>query len=291
MSPLKQTGPYRIENLQLNEMSVSESIPTSAIRGTLRLLLLIAAVLLLIPFCTLALFIAGLAGARARYRTVMALTPVVCGTMAWLIGIRLQIIGQPSHKALIFVGNHVSYLDILVAGMGVGGVFVSRHDVKSWPVIGIFARLAGTVFLDRSSLRSAIESSAGLVERAQQGIRIVLFPEGGTTPGDGVGSFKPFLFGAVAQESFLVQPFTIRYRAIGKNPITAENKHLVYWYDPAPSLDIHGWRLLKLKNVQTTIIFHEPVEPPHSSERTAIRRFAEKLQEHVASGLPEQQAG
>lgn len=266
-------------------MSIPESIPQSTARAVVRLVLLVIAILLLIPFCTVTVALASLAGERARYRTVMALTPLVCGTIAWLVGIRVRRIGRPDPATLIFVANHVSYLDILVAGMGVAGVFVSRHDVKNWPVIGIFARLAGTVFLDRSSLRSAIASSAGIVERARQGIRIALFPEGVTTPGEGVGSFKPFLFGAMAAENFPVQPFTIRYTSIGDIPITSENKRLVYWYDPSPELDEHGWELLKLKNVQVTIIFHQPLPPPHSSEKTAVREFAEQLQERVAAGL------
>ena len=153
-------------NLQQNDMSIPESIPQSTPRAIARLLLLIVVILVLIPFCTLVIFAAGLAGERARYRVVLALTPVVCGLMAWAIGLRVKVAGHRSPQALIFVGNHVTYLDILVAGVGVGGVFVSRHDVKNWPVIGIFARLAGTVFLDRSSLRSAIQSSAGIMERA-----------------------------------------------------------------------------------------------------------------------------
>jgi 1-acyl-sn-glycerol-3-phosphate acyltransferase len=203
------------------------------------------------------------------------------------VGLRVRAHGARSRDARIFVGNHVSYLDILVGGIGVAGVFVSRHDVKDWPIIGIFARLAGTVFLDRSSLRSAIASSAGIVERAGQGIRIALFPEGGTTPGDGVGEFKPFLFGAITGSRFPVQPFTIRYTHIGGTPIDASNKSLVYWYDPAPAFDIHGWQMLKLRSVRATITFHEALTPPETADKQSVRAFAEELQRRVAAGFTE----
>lgn len=265
-------------------MSPPQSIPQSTIRAVLRLLALIIAILPLIPICTLIVFAAGLGGERMRYRAVMMLTPVVCGTIAFLMGLRVRIIGQRSKDALIFVGNHVTYLDILVGAIGVGGVFVSRHDVKSWPVIGIFARLAGTVFLDRRSLRSAVESSAGIVERARQGIRIALFPEGVTTSGT-VTTFRPFLFSAITQEKFSVQPFTIRYTHIGEIPITDENKDFIYWYDPAPELDVHGWQILKFKNVRATVTFHETLPPPPSADKGAVREFAEELQRRVEAGL------
>lgn len=261
------------------------SIPQSTLRASIRIVALIVAVLVLFPICATIIGLAGIGGSRARFRTVMMLTPFFCGTMAAAIGLRVSVKGKRSKEARIFVGNHVTYLDILVAGVGVGGVFVSRHDVKGWPVIGLFARLAGTVFLDRSSLRSAIASSAGIVERAGQGIRIALFPEGKTTPGDGVGEFKPFMFGAIAASRFPVQPFTIRYTHIGKTPIDADNKRLVYWYDPAPDLDAHGWQLLKLRNVRATIEFHEVAHPPANADKHAIRTFTEQLQREVEEGL------
>lgn len=266
------------------------TLPSSTPRAIVRLFLLLVAVIILLPISAIVITIATIGGTRARFRLIMLLTPPVCGIMAATLGLRVRVAGERSRDALIFVGNHVSYLDILVGAVGVGGVFVSRHDVKDWPVIGLFARLAGTVFIDRRSLRSAIVSSAGLVERARQGIRIALFPEGGTTSGEGVGPFRPFLFGAIVREGFAVQPFTIRYTHIGDVPVTQENKDLIYWYDPAPPLDAHGWRLLKLKGVRATITFHEPLPPPTTENTEDIRLFAEELRERVAAGLESQKS-
>jgi 1-acyl-sn-glycerol-3-phosphate acyltransferase len=258
------------------------SLPQSTTRAVVRIVALVVALLVLLPVCATIITLAGIGGSRARFRVVMLLTPLFCGTVAAAIGLRVTVRGTRDPKAMIFVGNHVSYLDILVAGIGVGGVFVSRHDVKDWPVIGLFARLAGTVFLDRSSLRSAVVSSAGIVERAGQGIRIALFPEGRTSPGVTVGEFKPFLFGAITESRFPVQPFTIRYTHIGRAPIDESNKSLVYWYDPSPELDTHGWTLLKLRYVHATITFDETLVPPPTADKHTVRAFAEELQRRVA---------
>ena len=266
-------------------MNSIDRIPQSTLRAVLRLILLMVAVLLLLPSLAIILTAAGIAGSTRRTRMVMALTPPFSRIMARVIGLRVRVEGSRDREARVFVANHVSYTDILVAGIAAGGVFVSRHDVKNWPVIGLFARLAGTVFIDRRSIQSAIASSSGIVERAHQGIRIALFPEGGTTAGEGVGNFKPFLFSAICASGFVVQPITINYTHIGDIPVTSATKGLIYWYDPAPSFTAHGWRLLKLRSVRVTATFHEPVRPPHAGDNAAVREFAELLHDRVADGL------
>ncbi len=133
------------------------------LRGTLRLLALLIAALAWLLLSAILIAAAALFGARARYRMVMALVGPFCRTMAFLMGIHIKIEGKPDPDVLIFVANHVSWVDILLMGSAVSGMFVSRHDVRDWPAIGLFARLAGTVFIDRSSLRSATESSRSIV--------------------------------------------------------------------------------------------------------------------------------
>jgi 1-acyl-sn-glycerol-3-phosphate acyltransferase len=252
------------------------------LRASIRIAALLLFTLPAFPVCLLLVLASEAFGKRGRYRMVMALTPLFCGGIAAIIGLRITVRGKRRNDVRIFVGNHVSYLDILVAGVGVAGVFVSRHDVQEWPIIGWFARLAGTVFIDRSSLRSAIESSSGIVTRARDGARIALFPEGGTSEGGGVKDFKPFLFGAIAGAEFAVQPFTILFTHIGSEPITAANRDLVYWYHPNEDFKAHGWRLLKLPYVRATLTFHPPQSAPGSPEKERVREFAEQLRRQVA---------
>ncbi len=260
------------------------SIPSSTARAVARIAALLISSGIMLPLFGIPILLSSLAGSRVRFRLVMLLTPVFCRVIAACIGLHVSIHGRRSSKALVFVGNHVSYLDILIAGIAVGGVFVSRHDVKDWPVIGLFARLAGTVFLDRSSLRSAVVSSAALAERAGQGIRVALFPEGRTSNGDAVQDFKPFLFGAVVGAGVTVQPFAIRYAHIGTAPINESNRDLVLWYDPAPAFDSHGWQLLKLPCVRAVVRFMPDADPPAAASKDAVRQLAESLRDRVAEG-------
>ncbi len=247
--------------------------------GLLFLLWLIVAPLLI--------FGASIGGMRSRYRMVIRLTPLFCRSVARCCGIRVQVVGTVDPDTLLFVGNHVSWLDILTAGAAIGGVFVSRHDVANWPVLGIFARLAGTVFIDRTSLRSAVASSRAMVERVAIGIPVVFFPEGRAGDGAEVAPFKAFLFGGIVEEGTSVQPFTIDYTTIGRTPVTPENRDLVYWYRPDQDFLLHAWRLLSLRSVTCNVRMHPPHLPSADDDkREAARRFSVELRKVVASGVP-----
>jgi 1-acyl-sn-glycerol-3-phosphate acyltransferase len=250
----------------------------STLRASLRLLFLIGTIVL-VPLSFLLVVVASLFGPAVRHRIVMAATPYVCGAYAAAFGIGLRTVGRRDPAAKIFVGNHVSYLDIFIAGAATGGVFVSRHDVKDWPVMGWFARMAGTVFIDRSSLRSAIESSHGIVERVDEGARITLFPEGGILRGEGVKAFKPFLFAAIAEEGHGVQPFAIVYTHVDGRPIDTETRRKVEWHDS--NLVAHAWEILKLRGIAVTVRFGTTTTAG-AEGASAARAFAEQMRGAVA---------
>ncbi|MCB0711488.1 MAG: 1-acyl-sn-glycerol-3-phosphate acyltransferase [Ignavibacteriae bacterium] len=258
----------------------------SRIRGGIRLFLLLLAALLWIPISVIPIAVASLFGQRKRFLVVTALTGLFCSSMASIVGLRTKIYGKRNPETLVFVANHVSWLDILTAGIAVSSVFVSRHDVKGWPGIGLFARLAGTVFIDRSSLRSAVESSQNIVERTGQGIRVVFFPEGKATDGEDVDPFKAFLFGGITERRVAVQPFTILYTEIGGQPVTPENRDLVYWHRSDQNFLSHAWEILQTSNVQAEIHFREREAPPAEADREGLRNYVAKLREKTAEGVP-----
>src|SRR2546428_704839 len=64
------------------------------------------------------------------------------------IGLRIRVHGKTPHEGLI-VSNHVSYLDIIALSTVTSCAFVSKKEVAAWPIFGLYARLGGTVFVDR----------------------------------------------------------------------------------------------------------------------------------------------
>src|SRR3974390_1037290 len=78
----------------------------------------------------------------------------------------------------LLISNHLSYLDILVLSSLTPAVFVSKHDVKYWPVFGQFAVLAGTVFVDRARRFQVGRVNDEITVALNQGALVILFPEG-----------------------------------------------------------------------------------------------------------------
>jgi 1-acyl-sn-glycerol-3-phosphate acyltransferase len=92
---------------------------------------------------------------------------------------------------------------------------VSKAEVRSWPLIGHIGRATGTMFIDRRPAE-AKRQEAELLVRLARGDRMALFPEGTSTDGLRVLSFKSSLFGVFfapeIRQAVAVQPVTIVYR-------------------------------------------------------------------------------
>jgi lyso-ornithine lipid O-acyltransferase len=118
-----------------------------------------------------------------------------CRFALGLVGVRFAVEGQPPAVGLI-VSNHLSYLDIMVFSAITPVLFVSKKEVRGWPVFGLLAHLAGTRFLDRARSADAHRVRGEVQEALDQGCRVVVFPEGTSTDGTTLLPFKPALFEA-----------------------------------------------------------------------------------------------
>ena len=112
----------------------------------------------------------------------------------------------------LLVCNHLSYLDILVLASLAPAVFVSKQDVKSWPVIGWFAGLAGTVFVDRERRTRVGQVNAEIQHALDAGALVVLFPEGTSSDGQTVLPFKSSLLEPATQQTHPLSVAWIQYQ-------------------------------------------------------------------------------
>ena len=129
------------------------------------------------------------------------------------MGLDVRTEGTPIYSDVLYVANHVSWLDILALGGAAPSVFVSKDDVYGWPLVGMLARIGGTIFIDRGSRRAARGQVDQLGIALLQHQPVALFPEG--TTGDGINliPFRPALFASVAPPppGIVVQPVAIDY--------------------------------------------------------------------------------
>jgi 1-acyl-sn-glycerol-3-phosphate acyltransferase len=105
--------------------------------------------------------------------------------MLALLNVRLEVRGAPPERGpVLLVANHISWLDILVMHAARYCRFVSKADIKRWPLIGALATGGGTIYIERESRRDALRVVHAMAAGLQRGEVVAVFPEG--TTGDGI---------------------------------------------------------------------------------------------------------
>jgi 1-acyl-sn-glycerol-3-phosphate acyltransferase len=118
--------------------------------------------------------------------------------------------GMAPQHALI-VANHISWLDIFVINSWHSCRFVAKADIRGWPLLGWLCDKAGTIFIERGSLRAVRRIYEGLVHRLHAGERVAFFPEGTTAVQGSLLPFHSNLFESAVEAQVPIQPFALRY--------------------------------------------------------------------------------
>lgn len=130
-----------------------------------------------------------------------------------ILAVQLEISGVPARGAapVMLVANHVSWLDVYALNAMCPARFVAKADILRWPLIGLFARKAGSVFIDRSRRRDILRVNAQMAALLRQGETVAVFPEGTTSTGDAVLPFRAPLLQPAVDCNARVQGVAIRY--------------------------------------------------------------------------------
>jgi 1-acyl-sn-glycerol-3-phosphate acyltransferase len=127
----------------------------------------------------------------------------------------------------LIVANHLSYIDIILLAAQRPCVFVSKSEVQSWPIFGQCASLGGTIFVDRKH-RSDVAGVADLMRAAlDEGVLVILFPEGTSSGGASVLPFKSSLLEPALHVTHPVTAIAIAY-ALEEGSVLNE---ICYWRD------------------------------------------------------------
>ncbi len=204
---------------------------------------------------------------------------------------RVHINGTPvKNEPCLMVANHASWQDIFLIGGSVPVSFVAKSDVKSWPVIGTLARMAGTVFVDRTRRQSSGNTKNEMQQRLENGETLVLFPEGTTSDGSQILPFKSALFGAsqleVDGKPIKVQPVTVAYKRVWNLPMARAVRNGFAWAGDVP-LGTHLWNNLKSGPIDVSITFHEPMTVNDVGGRKVLAKLSEEI---IREGLAQELA-
>ena len=132
--------------------------------------------------------------------------------MLHLIGIALRVEGTPAQGGSLLVANHISWLDIMVVhAVAPQARFVSKADVKVWPLLSRLIDSAGTLYLERERKRDALRVVHAMAEALRSGQTVAIFPEGTTSTGHGLLPFHANLLQAAISTATSIQPVALRF--------------------------------------------------------------------------------
>lgn len=194
---------------------------------------------------------------RATRHWIRALMPI--------LGVELEVRGAPVVGTAFVVSNHVSWLDIPLLGGQHRVHFLSKAEVRDWPLIGLLAQAIGTLFIRRGAGESQRKGQE-ISDHLLSGRTVLVFPEGTTTEGHNVRRFFPQLFAAPVLAGVPVQPVAIRYL----DDLGNVDASLAFIGDD--TFERHLWQLLRRDRIRAQVIWGNPLAP--CSDREALCQAA-----------------
>ena len=195
--------------------------------------------------------------------------------MLGALGIALEVHGTPAAAGpVLLVANHISWLDILVMHASRYCRFVSKSDVKHWPVLGTLATGAGTLYIERESRRDALRVVHRMTESLRAGDVLAVFPEGTTSDGVALLPFHGNLLQAAISAGVPAQPVALTFIDRATREVT-----LSPCYVGDDTLLGSVWKTLTGPPV-TAVVTFGCLRTPDGMDR---RTWAEQLRTDVAS--------
>jgi 1-acyl-sn-glycerol-3-phosphate acyltransferase len=130
-----------------------------------------------------------------------------------ILGVQLHAGAAPQVPGgALLVSNHVSWLDVYLVLATQRVHFVSKSEVRAWPVAGWLAHKTGTLFLERGRRADTARVNAEMRELMAAGAWVAVFPEGTTSDGRGLRRFLPSLLQPAVELQCPIAPAALRYR-------------------------------------------------------------------------------
>lgn len=119
-----------------------------------------------------------------------------------IAGVHITVKGQeniPADRAVLYVGNHRSYFDILVGYTTVPTLmgFVAKKEMKRYPLLYNWMENVHCLFLDRDNLKEAMKTILKGIEQVKAGISVWIFPEGTRNSKGDIMEMLPFKEGSL----------------------------------------------------------------------------------------------
>jgi 1-acyl-sn-glycerol-3-phosphate acyltransferase len=192
------------------------------------------------------------------------------------LGVTLAVHGAPKPGAKLVVANHISWLDIAaIHAVMPQARFVSKADVKHWPVLGAMVAGAGTLFIEREKKRDALRVVHQMAEALKSGDTVAVFPEGTTANGHALLPFHANLLQAAIATATPIQAVALRF----SDAQGAVSKDAEFLGETTLLQSI--WRIARAQGMVVSVA----VLPPQGTAHADRRALAESVRQEVAQAM------
>lgn len=201
----------------------------------------------------------------------------------WVLRVKVNPIGLENLAGLnggLFVGNHLTYMDVLVISPQIASCFVTSMEIKKTPFLGQICQMAGCLFVERRNKQNILNEISEIREGLKVGLNVTIFPEATSTNGEQILRFRRPLFVAAIDGGRPVIPFCINYHSVGQEPINSETRDKIFWYgdmDFAP----HLWALAGSGGIEVDLHFLKPIITNFKMNPTALAEESQRAVESV----------
>lgn len=195
------------------------------------------------------------------------------------LGVSSKLVGTAVSGSVLYVANHLSWLDIPVLGSHLKGSFVAKAEVGEMGVVAFFADMQDTIYVDRQQRSRSASQASAIQERLVDGDNVILFPEGTSNDGVRILPFKSALFSSiegVGEEAIRIQPITIAYTHLNGLPLTRHRMMDIAWVGDM-ELGSHALEFMRLGRIEARILCHEPVRRADFANRKALAHHCQSV--------------
>lgn len=183
------------------------------IRAIIIITLFIPYLIIVYPLCLLG-FLVGMLSPKFRYNIAKGITKFASNIFFMISSSKIKVIGLeniPKNGAVLFVGNHKSYIDIplLIKFVPQPLAFIAKSSLKKAPLFNVIMTLLGCLFIDRENIRQSLEIIKEGIAKLTRGESLLIFPEGHRSKTAELLAFKQGSLKLAEKSHVPVIPFAI----------------------------------------------------------------------------------
>ncbi|MBR5915139.1 MAG: 1-acyl-sn-glycerol-3-phosphate acyltransferase [Spirochaetia bacterium] len=214
-----------------------------------------------------------------KRKQLMVVATWGCNIMLRILNVKVIIRNKEifeSEKNWYIMGNHMSYIDILMLLANFHTLFITSKEMGSKPILGQICFFGGSFFVERRKITTLGEEIPRISRTLGEGLNITLFPEGRCSDGKGLLPFRSALIEAAVSSGVNVLPLCIMYTDISGRPVKVSDFMTIGYFNGLP-FPRQFTKMLMQKSLTAEIEILDPVRTEGKDRKEIKREIFEKM--------------